>query len=95
MENTKLVQIIIVTQTIYFLMAKNYRNIPITLVILPILSAKKFVQVIQGRIHLHKDATAYGYCYDCMKPSIRMCCIRLGRTYFNQSCLLAQKELNL
>ena len=51
MENTKLVQIIIVTQTIYFLMAKNYRNIPITLMILPILSAKKFVQVIQGRIH--------------------------------------------
>ena len=51
MENTKSVQIIIVTQTIYFLMAKNYRNIPITLVILPILSAKKFVQVIQGRIH--------------------------------------------
>ena len=51
MENTKLVQIIIVTQTIYFLMAKNCQNIPITLMILPILSAKKFVQVIQGRIH--------------------------------------------
>ena len=53
MENTKCVQITIVTQRIFIILASLKRPIPVTLKILRILSAKKFVLVTQERLHHH------------------------------------------